>query len=248
MCYSSISLIVCIVVIVVIAAIINGSQTKTTNQYNDNYYTRGYSNIWLEKRKGYEKFSIVGMYYRNLKPSNMGKFEGYAKAEKRNLHDPYAVAIYTDYGKHVGYLPSGNKAIHQLILDNDGSLLAYGYISCDANGNDYIGEVGIKTNTSLNTNNPFYDKNIVIVGRFSINQKELSKELRKLGAYISNTIHPNTDIILIGKNLKSSQLLDKLETLIKEGHNIKKIYKEELEKMLNDNLLNHHQLLPLALP
>lgn len=119
---------------------------KYSSNSSNNYYTSGYNNIWLEKRVGYTKYEMVGMYYRNLNRSDMGKFEGYAKAEKNNIHDPYSVSIYTYSGKHVGYLPKGNKSIHQLILDNNGSLPAYGYISSDKYGNDYTGEVSIKSN------------------------------------------------------------------------------------------------------
>lgn len=116
---------------------------KNSSTSTDNYYTSGYNNIWLESRNGYTKFEMVGMYYRNLKKSDMGKFEGYAKAENNNIHDSYAVSIYTDSGKHVGYLPKGNKSVHRNIIDNGGMLIAYGYISCDASGNNFIGEVAI---------------------------------------------------------------------------------------------------------
>jgi len=222
-----------LVIIIIIVAIVkaNGSNDSKI----DTYYTSGYNNLWLESRKGYSKFGMVGMYYRKLKRSNMGKFEGYAKAEKYNTHDPYAVAIYTSSGKHVGYLPKGNKSIHNLILENGNSLPAYGYISCDAYGSNFIGEVGIKTNTSLNIDNPFYDQSITIIGKFNVTQKELSEILGQMGAYISNSVHEHTDIVLIGEKIKGTKMLEKMELLINQGYNIRKIYKDEFEKMLNEN-------------
>ena len=162
----------------------------------------------------------------------MGKFEGYAKAEMNNIHDRYAVAIYTNSGKHVGYLSKGNKSIHNLIIENGGSLSAYGYISCDVYGNNFTGEVGIKTNLALNTDNVFYDQSITIIGKFSVTQKELANTLIQMGANISSSVNEHTDLVLIGEKIKGTKMLEKLELLISQGCNIRKIYKDEIENML----------------
>lgn len=207
----------------------NNSNPKSNNIY----YTSGYSRIWLEKRNGYTKYEMVGMYYRNLKRSDMGKFEGYAKADTNNNYDSHAVAVYNNSGKHLGFIPKGNKYLYDLILNNGASLPAYGYISCDASGNNFIGEVGIKTNTTLNTDHPFYDQSITIIGKFEITQIELAERLIQLGANISNTIHVNTNIVLMGEKVKSVKMIDKLESLLKEGYKIRVIYKEELNSILN---------------
>ncbi|MDL2230342.1 hypothetical protein LJB87_00955 [Alistipes sp. OttesenSCG-928-L06] len=116
---------------------------------DENYYTKGHLNIWLPIRDGYKKFDMVGMYYRKLKKSDMGEFEGYAKAEEGNSYDRYAVAIYKDSGKHVGYLPKGNRIIHKQIQDNGGSTPAYGFISCDSSGDNFIAEVGILVDSQI---------------------------------------------------------------------------------------------------
>lgn len=210
----------------------NPTQINNSTSSNNNYYTSGYNNIWLEKRKGFTKYQMVGMYYRKLKKSDIGKFEGYAKAEKYNAHDPFAVSIYNNMGKHLGYLPSGNKYIHGLILENNQSLPVYGYISCDKYVNNYIGEVAIKTNTALNIDNPFYDQNVAIVGKFDVTQKELSDILNNLGAYICGSVHENTDILLIGEKMKSTQMIDKFKFLNENGCNIRAIYKDELNEIL----------------
>lgn len=211
----------------------NPSIKNKSNSSKDNYYSSGFGNLWLETRKGYSKFEMVGMYYRKLGRSDIGKFEGYVKSELNNIHDKYAVAIYNNNGKHIGYLPSGNKNIHDLILNNGGSLLAYGYISCDSNFNNLTGEVAIKTNIALNTDNPFYDQRITIIGKFDVSQKELAAQLRDMGAYISNSVHEHTDIVLIGENIKGTQMMEKLELLKNNGCNIKTIYREDLENILS---------------
>lgn len=228
-------IVIVITVIVITVSIVNGtSSSQTSNIPNENYYTSGYNNIGLEKRKGFTKYQMVGMYYRKLNKADMGKFEGYAKADKYNAHDPFAVSIFNNMGKHVGYLPAGNKYIYKLLLENNQSLPVYGYISCDKYGNNYIGEVAIKTNTALNTDNLFYDQSITIIGKFNITQKELAEILRQMGANISNSIHEHTDIALIGDKIKGTKVLEKLELLINQGCNIRKIYRDELEKILED--------------
>lgn len=207
---------------------------RKSNSSNNDYYTSGYGNLWLSSRKGFTKFEMVGMYYRGLKRSDTGEFNGYAKAETNNSHDRYTVAIYNSSDKHIGYLPSGNKNIHTLLLENGGSLPAYGYISCDSNLNNITGEVAIMTNTTLDINNLFYDKRVFIAGKFNVSQKDLSVKLRDMGAYISKTLHDNVDIVLVGKNIKNMEILDRLESLRKNESNIKLISNNELENILNN--------------
>lgn len=226
-------LVVIVLIFIVTCVLINFNHNETSNSSDDNYYSSGFNNLWLETRKGYSKFKMVGMYYRNLRRSDIGKFEGYAKSELNNTHDRYAVAIYNNNGKHIGYLPSGNKSTHDLILNNGGSLPAYGYISCDSDFNDFTGEVAIKTNVALNTDNPFYEKRVTIIGRFGISQKELATQLREMGAYIGSSVHEYTDIVLIGKSIKGTQVLNQLEQLKNNGCNIKMMYREELEEILD---------------
>lgn len=226
-------LVVIVLIFIVICVLINFNHNETSNSSDDNYYSSGFNNLWLEARKGYSKYKMVGMYYRKLRKSNIGKFEGYAKSELDNIHDPYAVAIYNNNGKHIGYIPSGNKSTHDLILNNGGHLPAYGYISCDSDFNDFTGEVAIKTNIALNTDNPFYDQSITIIGRFGINQKELAALLRNMGAYVGSSVHEHTDIVLIGKTAENSKMMDKLELLKSNGYEIKVIYREELEEILD---------------
>ena len=93
------------------------------------YYV-GEKCIGLTPRKGYRKFPMVGMKYRDLDFTYLGKFEGYAHSEFCNEADEYAIAIYREDEEHVGYLPRGNKRLHELIDNEGGYVHCYGYIAC----------------------------------------------------------------------------------------------------------------------
>ncbi|MDY7252035.1 hypothetical protein QHG78_01985 [Bacteroides sp. A1-P5] len=105
--------------------------------------------IGLSTRKGYNKFSIAGAYYRDLPITMVGKFNGYAIAQTDNEHDQYAIAIYNDTGVHLGFLPGGNKKQHSYII-NEGEqkqVHAYGYLAWHGSG--MYGEVCVETDKSL---------------------------------------------------------------------------------------------------
>ena len=111
---------------------------------SDEYYYDTYiKTISLDKRKDYEPRSIVGMTYRYLSMSDLGKFNGFAQAEDDNEFDDFAVAIYNDRGKHLGYIPRDDEEMHEYITDNFGSVNAYGYVAYSEN-EGYYGEVCIE--------------------------------------------------------------------------------------------------------
>ena len=112
--------------------------------YTDEYYYDTYiKTISLYKRKDYESRSIVGMTYRYLSMSDLGKFNGFAQAEDDNEFDDFAAAIYNDRGKHLGYIPRDDEEMHEYITDNFGSVNAYGYVAYSEN-EGYYGEVCIE--------------------------------------------------------------------------------------------------------
>jgi hypothetical protein len=117
-----------------------------SNLTEEQEYYIGDKVISLYARKGYDKFPIAGVYYRNLPLSTVGKFNGYAIAEGYNEYDKYAISIYDDAGLHLGYLPKGNKKLHLYISNNNGRVHAYGYI---AYSNSIYGEVCVETNKDL---------------------------------------------------------------------------------------------------
>lgn len=123
------------------------------NKLYDDYYV-GQKVIGLSARKGYSKFSIAGAYYRNLSIDMVGKFNGYVIAQIDNEYDPYALSVYNDVGVHLGFLPGGNKVLHQYIVNEEGKVHAYGYLGWD---NGIYGEVCVETNKNLVTkrNKPY---------------------------------------------------------------------------------------------
>lgn len=127
-------------------------QTQSSKRYDD--YFVGCKCISLSARKGYKSFEIAGVYYRSLPIEMVGRFNGYVVAETDNLHDPYAIAVYNDARDHLGFLPRGNKAQHDYIIDNGGSVHAYGYLGYN---DGMYGEVCVETDKTLVTkrNKPY---------------------------------------------------------------------------------------------
>ena len=103
------------------------SRNRAPSIREESYYI-GEKVISLYQRKGYEKFPIRGAHYRNLPIEMVGKFNGYAIAQRDNEYDPYAIAIYNDSGVHLGFIPRGNYHLHQYISEEGGRVHAYGYL------------------------------------------------------------------------------------------------------------------------
>lgn len=86
--------------------------------------------------------------------------------------------------------------------------------------------------------NPFYDKKIVYTGDFnSISRQNLAVRLYKMGADIDKSISKKTNIILIGDN-PGPKKIEKINTLIESGVNIKLIYENELLTILSEFPVN----------
>ena len=137
--------------------IVNNDTMNSTGASEGQEYYRGYKTIGLTPRKGYGKFPIKGLYYRGLRDSDIGKFDGYAVAETDNKVDPFAVAIYREDDLHLGYIPAGNYALSEYIRQNNGVVHCYGYVAVDY-GNRFYGEVCIETDKSkVQSRNKPYD-------------------------------------------------------------------------------------------
>ena len=96
----------------------------------------------IENRSGYERYPIKGLQFRRIKLTDIGCFEGYAKAEKDNKYDDYAIALYREDNKHIGYLPASNRQLHQYILENGGCVHCVGCIMAKhTKRNRFYGEV-----------------------------------------------------------------------------------------------------------
>jgi hypothetical protein len=51
-------------------------------------------------------YSIAGINYRKGVRNYVGLFEGYISPEPSNRYDPNAIAVYSDDGHHLGYIPA----------------------------------------------------------------------------------------------------------------------------------------------
>ena len=98
-------------------------------------YYSGYVN------NGYICYKIKGTSFRGLRKQDIGTFDGEAIAELNNIYDDHAVAIYGNQGKMLGYIPAGQKDLHQYISKR-GRVRAVGYIN--GNRKCFWGEVYVK--------------------------------------------------------------------------------------------------------
>lgn len=133
-------------------------------------YYASWKTIGLTARSGYQKFTMVGMAHRSISARALGKFEGYAVAQTDNLYDKYAIAIFREDTKHVGFLRRGNVKLHHYIAKQGGMVHCYGYIACRKfeRGrvlDGFYAEVCVETdvaevkirNKPYNTDDKFYD-------------------------------------------------------------------------------------------
>lgn len=73
----------------------------------------------------YGYYELVGMQYRHLKREDFGCHKGTAVAERNNPYDKFAVAVKSDSGKIVGYVPRGsNYEIWKAISEQGGEVPA----------------------------------------------------------------------------------------------------------------------------
>ena len=63
------------------------------------------------------QYSIAGINYRKGIATYLGRSTGYIKPEPTNRHDPNAIAVYSDDGHHLGYIPATDiYEVHSLRL------------------------------------------------------------------------------------------------------------------------------------
>lgn len=94
------------------------------------------------------------------------------------------------------------------------------------------GDILVKDLSHADPNNPFYDRKVVITGEFNMERKELAAKLKSMGADINTTISKKTHYVLIGADAGPAKL-DKLEKLIHDGYNIRKIYQADLDEIFS---------------
>lgn len=93
------------------------------------------------------------------------------------------------------------------------------------------GNVLQKDLSSADSNNPFYDRKVVITGVFNIERQKLANTLKSMGADIDTGVGSKTNYLLIGEEPGPSKL-KKFDELIAAGKDVRKIYQEDLDLIL----------------
>ena len=102
------------------------------------------------------------------------------------------------------------------------------------------GKVLKKDLSHADPNSPLYDRKVVITGDFFIGRKELGDILqREHGADINSSISKYTNFVFIGEN-PGWKKLPKLDKLIHDGFQIRKLYEDDLRAILEGNWEEYH--------
>ncbi|MDQ2180471.1 HIRAN domain-containing protein [Marinifilum sp. D714] len=121
-------------------------ESESSHQSKHNFHNTTPKSAPIEtyKNPGLKSFNIVGTYFRdNVNKSDLGNFIGYVKTED-NRHDRYAVAVYTQSGKQLGYTPKGNQRLNKSLSQwHYGKTFAWGSLGYDDYNQSWYGEVYI---------------------------------------------------------------------------------------------------------
>ena len=102
------------------------------------------------------------------------------------------------------------------------------------------GDVLKKDLSEADPRSPFYDRKVVITGDFFIPRKELAAILkREHGADIDTSISKKTNFVLIGED-PGWKKLPKVDKLIHDGFQIRKLYEEDLRAILAGDWEDYH--------
>lgn len=108
------------------------------------------------------------------------------------------------------------------------------------------GDVLQKDLSCADSNNPFYDRKVVITGVFNIDRQELANILKTMGADIDTGVSSKTNYLLIGDEPGPSKLR-KFDELIAAGKDVRKIYQEDLDLILaGKDYEKYHTELPVV--
>lgn len=101
------------------------------------------------------------------------------------------------------------------------------------------GDILKKDLSGANPDNPFYNRAIVITGLFTQERSDFAKTLKSMGADINTTITKNTHFVLIG-NEPGPKKIEKLDKLIHDGYNIRKLYQTDIDAILSGEWDTYH--------
>lgn len=130
--------VIIIVIVVVALAIYNGRKVS----FQNTSYLNPKKDVNF--KLGIYRTIIKGLSHRGITKKDIGVFYGYALAQTDNQYDKYAVAIYNENGKHIGFAPANYATLHQSILDRGGKVYCCGIIrEGDENPDVLLGDVYI---------------------------------------------------------------------------------------------------------
>lgn len=92
-----------------------------------------------------EEYNIAGINHRGLDDSALGDFTGTVRCDYDNAYDDTALAVYTDTGLHLGYLPKGQEVLFDEIDAAGGEVPCDGTVgkSSDGRRKFYVGVVRV---------------------------------------------------------------------------------------------------------
>lgn len=94
------------------------------------------------------------------------------------------------------------------------------------------GDILKKDLSNADPKSPFYDKKVVITGEFDFaSRTDIAMKLKSLGADIDSNVGKKTQIVCVGWN-PGPKKIEKIESMLDAGKDIRLIYEEELEKIL----------------
>ena len=147
----------------------------------------------------------------------------------------------------------------ELVIDESTCQMAADYNSKNSSADNNIYEsYALRGHTNLcgdilqkdlsyaDPKNPFYDRKVVITGVFNIERQELAKTLKAMGADIDTSVSSRTNYLLIGKEPGPSKLR-KFDQLISEGKDVRKIYQNDLDRILaGEDFEHYHTEIPIV--
>ena len=101
----------------------------------------------IYKSSQIKQLFIKGLEYRDLTDDDLGKFYGYVKTEPDNKFDKYAIAIFDDKHRHIGYVPKGEEYLFNTLELIGGKQQAWGYIYKELH--TYSGDETLKGNVYI---------------------------------------------------------------------------------------------------
>ncbi len=183
--------------------------------------------------------------YYNIMPMGISSFECTYMMYGRSLEDLCDAFKMSDDNHHdagfdslccakfyLNYL-NGIKPDYSLVREHNSNREFGKVIKTTFKGHEALhGDVLKKDLTGADPNNPFYDRKVVITGIFEMDRKSIGKQLKSMGADVDTNISKRTNFVLIGQDPGPAKL-EKLENLIHNGYNIRKIYEEDFMAILS---------------